>query len=476
MNALQYDATCSNESIAERTQRGRPLRHRVAGAERRGLAAGDVVAGKYEVLGRLGAGGMGVVWRARSFALDLDVALKVLHRESDDEVAVARLRREAQATARLAHPAIVRIFDVGETEAGEPFLVMELVAGESLGAWLDRRGRVPAEEAVPMLLQVAAGLAAAHAQGVVHRDVKPDNILVATGPDGLPVLKVVDFGIAKLVTRSGPVLTAEGTVIGSLQYMPPEQAAGREVDEQADVWALCVVLYELITGRRPFEGTTLASVLVALHTHLPTPTTELAAGDAELWTILAHGLKKSRAARFHSMRALGEALASWALARGVITHAMEAWPQPMRLRPSRESDPEQRPVDAPASEPAATGPVAPEPRAEALRRPRRRTRGALIALVAASIALGLSGVCAGGWTRPVPDQGAAIPAPAAQLASRAAPTTTAVPALEAPGAATLGASAATTVPRGQTRDGRTARMGTRKVSSATMPLPRSPDF
>ncbi|WP_437731891.1 protein kinase domain-containing protein [Sorangium sp. So ce1335] len=281
-------------------------------------AVGEILAGKYQIVGRLGAGGMGTVWRARSLWLDVDVAIKVLHEEQFDAHAAERLLREARATARLGHPAIVRVFDFGETDSGEPFLVMELLEGTSLSNWLETNGPMPPEQAVQMLLPVACALAAAHAQSIVHRDIKPANILVVPDGAGGHVPKVVDFGIAKLSNAASPSITQRGMIVGSPEYMSPEQADGQpEVGEQTDVWAFSVVLYELITGQRPFSGETLSAVIAAIFSKEPAPTTELGAGDEALWAIIRRGLAKSPADRWPNMRALGRALAAWAVERGI---------------------------------------------------------------------------------------------------------------------------------------------------------------
>ena len=298
---------------------------RSAAAARRsnpGHVPGDILAGKYEIVSLLGEGGMGTVWRARSLVLDVEIALKVLHCDRTDSQAAQRLLREARATASVGHPAIVRAFDFGETEAGEPFLVMELLEGISLADWLDRQGRMSATQAVQMLLPIASGLAAAHARGIVHRDIKPENILIV--PDGASTYlpKIVDFGIAKMARRNGQIITQAGMVLGSLEYMSPEQAEGKqEVSQQTDVWALCVVLYELITGRRPFEGDSITKMIYALYTLDPVPVTSYAAGDDELWEILARGLQKAPEDRWPTMIALGRALAEWASRRGVTVDA-----------------------------------------------------------------------------------------------------------------------------------------------------------
>src|SRR5262249_7007231 len=159
---------------------------------------GDVIVEKYELLRVLGEGGMGAVWLAKNLTLEVEVALKLIRREVATLEASERLLQEARAAARLGHPSIVRVFDFGVTELDDPFIVMELLRGESLATFIDRRGRIPATESVQLLLPVASALCAAHAKGIVHRDLKPDNIILTTDDSGATIPKVVDFGIAKL--------------------------------------------------------------------------------------------------------------------------------------------------------------------------------------------------------------------------------------------------------------------------------------
>ena len=290
---------------------------------RQAHAAGDVLVGKYRLVSLLGEGGMGAVWRARSIALDIDVAIKVVRRDAATPDASERLLREARATASIGHPAIVRIFDFGVTEADEPYLVMELLEGESLGDWLDREQRIAAGVAVQMMLPVISALAAAHVQGIVHRDIKPENIVVARGEGDAKHPKLLDFGIVKFSQpRGGRVLTEVGMLMGSPEYMSPEQAQGlSDIDGQTDVWSCAVVLYELITGRRPFSGSHSGAVLISIFRDTPVPTTELAAGDEELWSIIERGMQKDPGARWDGMRDLGAALGAWAIARGIETDA-----------------------------------------------------------------------------------------------------------------------------------------------------------
>ncbi len=229
-----------------------------------------------------------------------------------------RLLREARAAARLDHPSIVKVYDFGSTQHGDPFIVMEVVRGESLADLFERHARMSALSAVQLLLPIASALAAAHDRGIVHRDIKPENIILMNTEQGAVVPKLVDFGIAKVVDDAGGRrLTREGSVLGTPDYMSPEQVrATGDINERADIWAFSVVLYETIVGRLPFEGPTVASVFGAILADAPTPIIELGAGDVELWDILAKGLSKAPEERWQHMRSLGRELARWALARG----------------------------------------------------------------------------------------------------------------------------------------------------------------
>jgi serine/threonine protein kinase len=273
--------------------------------------AGSLIGAKYRLEQLLGEGGMGAVWRARNVLLDLPVAVKLLHPQLRSNDTSTRLLNEARVEAKLRHPSIVRVFDYGETECGEAYIAMELIEGSSLGDLLDQHGTLPAKLAVRLMLPVIHGLCAVHRAGVVHRDVKPENIVVAeSGPHLQP--KLLDFGIAKLRDSR---LTIDGSLLGSPAYMAPEQARGSDdVDQRADVWALCIVLYELIAGTNPFAGGNPYAVLRAVVEREPPPLN--VAGCAKLWPILRRGLAKDRDARTASACELGEALARWLIAEG----------------------------------------------------------------------------------------------------------------------------------------------------------------
>ena len=313
-------------SLPEGSTRSDPFRDRVSSVHSfppSPHAAGDVLMDRYRLVSLLGEGGMGAVWRAHSLALDIDVAVKVVRCDAANQDASERLLREARAAASIGHPAIVRIFDFGVTDVGEPYLVMELLEGESLADWLDRSQRIAAGVAVQLLLPVMGALTAAHALGIVHRDIKPENIFIANAEGEALHPKLLDFGIVKFAEpRGGRVLTEIGVLMGSPEYMSPEQAEGlAEIDCQTDVWSLAVVLYELITGRRPFNGAHSGAVLISIFRDEPAPTTQFAAGDEALWAILKRGLAKDPRARWEGMREFGQALATWALGHGIETDA-----------------------------------------------------------------------------------------------------------------------------------------------------------
>ncbi len=279
---------------------------------------GYVIAGKYELEAELGQGGMGVVWRARNIALDSAVAIKVVRATSDKALLRGRLVQEARAAAKLAHPAIVTVFDVGQTENGDPFIVMELLRGDSLGTLLETEGRLPAVQAVRSLLPIADALWLAHGKGIVHRDLKPDNVFIVQH-DGAIQPTLVDFGIVKLADGAGDShLTKDGDVLGSPDYMSPEQARGQDdVTHLTDVWSFCVVLYEAISGRTPFKGANYNALMRQIVEDTPPSLRELAAGDDELSAIVARGLSKQPEQRFASMGELGRTLAQWLLKQGV---------------------------------------------------------------------------------------------------------------------------------------------------------------
>ena len=259
---------------------------------------GDVIAERYEVLELVGTGGMSSVYKSHDQLLERNVALKVLHPHfGDDDEYVERFRREARAVAQLSHPNIVTVIDRGDAE-GHQFIVFEFIDGENLKELVNRTGPLPVRRAVELAIAIADGLAFAHQHGLVHRDVKPQNILL----NGEGEAKVTDFGIARSLDVERGV-TQTGTVLGTSNYLSPEQASGKPVTPATDVYSLGVVLYELLTADVPFPGENFVAVAMK-HINEPVPDILEQRPDVpvRLAAAIEHALEKDPARRFASMR------------------------------------------------------------------------------------------------------------------------------------------------------------------------------
>jgi predicted Ser/Thr protein kinase len=320
------------------------------------MSAGDVIAGRYELLELVGSGGMSSVWKAHDGLLDRTVAIKVLHEQfTADEEYVERFRREARSVAQVSHPNIVTVIDRGEDE-NRQYIVFEYIEGENLKELIERSGRLAIRDALVMALQMGRALAFAHDRGLVHRDVKPQNVLL--NDDGQA--KMTDFGIARSVDVEGVTIT--GTVLGTSEYIAPEQARGRRVDALTDVYSLGVVLYELLTGSVPFQGENFVAVALR-HVNEPAPSVLERRPDAPPRVAMAveRAMAKDPDDRFQSMdefvAELEDALAD--------------------LDPSSEE-----------ATMISRRPVTPRPARRAERRaPRRRRRGGLLWPLAAVLAV-----------------------------------------------------------------------------------------
>ena len=272
---------------------------------------GEVVAERYELEELVGTGGMSSVFKARDRLLERRVALKVLHEHyTSDEEYVERFRREARVVAQLSHPNIVTVIDRGEDE-GRQFIVFELVEGQTLKELLEEEGRLPVRRALEIALQVARGLAFAHEHGLVHRDVKPQNVIL----NGDGRAKVTDFGIAR--SRDIQGVTQTGMVLGTSNYVAPEQAQGGNVDRATDVYSLGVVLFELLTGEVPFPGESFVAVAMR---HVTEPAPSVLERRPDVPARVAHAvdraLEKDPAARFPTMDAFGAELEACLAALG----------------------------------------------------------------------------------------------------------------------------------------------------------------
>ena len=299
--------------------------------ESRGRVFGD----RYELLLPLASGGMGRVWRARDTLLERPVAVKVLRSElAGNTTFRARFRAEAQHTAGLHHPHIASVFDYGETEVeGEPlaYLVMELVEGEALSTVLEREKRLDPARTLELLRQTAAALAAAHAAGVVHRDVKPGNVLV--GNDG--TVKIADFGIAR--SASSVPLTGTGQVVGTAHYLSPEQAQGSKATPASDVYALGTVAYECLAGRRAFDGENSVQIALKQIREEPEPLPDDV--PAGIRAVVERAMAKDPAARYADGAALRDAVEAVAAAGPTVAIGASAVPPTAVLSPPAAEPP-----------------------------------------------------------------------------------------------------------------------------------------
>jgi len=283
------------------------------------VSPGDVLADKYRVERVLGAGGMGVVVAAMHLELQEKVAVKFLHPEAiESPEAAARFLREARVAVKIRSENVARVIDVGRLENGAPYMVMEYLEGEDLAAQL-LRGPLPIDTAVDYVIQACSAMAEAHKVGVVHRDLKPANLYVVRRSDGSPVIKVLDFGISKLSVPdlSDAGLTKTSTMMGSPYYMSPEQMrSARDVDVRTDVWALGVILFELLTAQNAFGGTTLPELIANIMTVGPRQLRELRSDVPEgLARVVYRCLDKDPALRFQNVADLAQALVPYALGR-----------------------------------------------------------------------------------------------------------------------------------------------------------------
>jgi len=273
------------------------------------VSEGDIIAGRYRLEGRLGFGGMSTVHLAFDMRLERRVAVKLLAEHlADDPTFVSRFQREAQAAARLVHPNIVQIFDSGLDEhSGRHFIVMEYIEGHSCAEILRDDGWVQVDEAVAIIEQACEGLHYAHRHGVVHRDVKPGNLLRAREGE----VKLADFGIAKATEQSS--ITQVGSVLGTAAYLAPEQARGEEAGPRADLYALGVVAYQLISGRLPYEATSLTELaLKQQREEPPMLDTLVAAVGPELAEAIALALALDPRERYQTAREMGRAISDGA--------------------------------------------------------------------------------------------------------------------------------------------------------------------
>ncbi|HVJ92854.1 MAG TPA: protein kinase, partial [Labilithrix sp.] len=305
-----------------------------------------LVAGKYELVRKIGRGGMGSVWEARHASLGTSSAIKFIEAEyADSQEARSRFDKEAKAAATIQSKHAIQIYDHGVTEDGRPYIVMELLQGEALDKRLERAGRMSLQETAKVLHQVCRGLARAHDRGIIHRDLKPENIFLVRGPDDDDeVAKVLDFGIAKMSGSPGNSGITSGTktgaILGTPFYMSPEQARGlKNVDHRTDVWSLGVIAYRCVCGELPFDGESVGDLLVKICTAPPpVPSRVLPELPPNFDAWFMRALEREPERRFSNVTELSDALC---FAAGIATRSMPGAPLAHvgSMNSSRSSEP-----------------------------------------------------------------------------------------------------------------------------------------
>ena len=343
---------------------------------------GAVIAGKYRLQRVIGKGSMGDVWAATNELTRRDVAIKLIPSPSPD--LRARLVREARACGRLSHRNIVEVYDAGESENGTPYLVMPLLAGETLAERLYREGRLAPAVAVGIAVDIARALRAAHAATIVHRDLKPANVFlhVEAGAEGEQV-KVLDFGVSKVLRGEDAAKTLTGTVLGSPAYMSPEQArADKTLDHRADLWSLGVILFEMLTGVRPFPCKTAQGVIAEIVAGpIPAVTSLAPEVDERLAAVVARCLERDRGKRVQSAEEVIELLRPLSPGVGRVASGNE-WRVPGAAMPAGGEEGvggEEPAVEVEVDETVATVALPPKPKASAPGNAGRVQSGAAVA-------------------------------------------------------------------------------------------------
>jgi len=305
------------------------------------LPIGTVLGESYEIVRPIGIGGMGAIYEAAHVRTRKRVAVKMMSKElAAHPEALARFRREVKVTTELAHPHIIEVVDFGASPTGQPYLVMEYLDGEDLEQRLERVGRLQPRTAVEIVKQLASALAVAHAEGIVHRDLKPGNVFLLRVPGDHVFVKVVDFGISKVLKAATTKLTMARAVVGTPEFMSPEQAAGRvdQVDHRSDQWALACLAWHMLSGRLPFWQPEVSDILTQVIQGEPTPLSPELAGfiPPPVDKVLRRALSKRREDRFPTITAFSRAFES-AVGGTPAADASGPSPAPAHARSARSS-------------------------------------------------------------------------------------------------------------------------------------------
>jgi serine/threonine protein kinase len=401
------------------------------------FAFGTVLGGKFSITRAIGRGGMGTVYEGQQLSLRRRVAIKTLNPElARNNDLRARFMREGELAARIRHPNVIEVIDVGDHD-GTPFLVLEFLEGEDLGQRLGRLGRLSTNECADLLLPVCAAIATAHEMGVVHRDLKPENIFLLTPARGPVIPKVVDFGISKLVdgatkTPSSAKLTAEGAIIGTPLYLAPEVTGGaKQLDAKSDQYTLGVILYECITGQRPFNANSLAELVgEILNGRCERPSALVEGLDPAFEALVVRAMSLDKSKRFGSMWALGRALLPFASerVRSSLSDQFLGGHSVQSERPPAAPEPARSPARTPREDAATLAETAID---VAARPAATRATGASKATIAVAAALAFTLVVAGATMRARMASGGAATVDAGAAIAHTNSTPTPVPTADA---------------------------------------------
>jgi serine/threonine-protein kinase len=365
---------------------------------------GNVLADKYRIEGLLKRGGMGAVYRGTHLMLQKTVAIKLIKPELvTSEDTIRRFHREARAASQLDHPNIVTVYDLGQAEDGTLYIAMELVPGTSLKELVKKEGPLQPERALRLAKSIASALALAHRNQIIHRDLKPQNIMVSEDSEGREQPKLLDFGIAKTFESEGPALTSTGLVLGTPHYMSPEQAKGTAVDNRSDLYALGIILYEMLVGKVPFDDKSIPAILVKHLNEMPRPLSQLRPGlDPALEAIVLRCLEKEPANRYQSAEGLSEALSAAESVLGAASGEPHLPPIPVKApaelpRTMAGAKPTTQGVSAPDRRTQPTVRVAEPPTTRAVSRSRNKGLAiavgvAVLLLLAIAVVAGLRGI------------------------------------------------------------------------------------
>ena len=375
-----------------------------------GDLVGAVIADRYNVIRKLGEGGMGTVYLAEHVKMGRKSAIKVMNPGMvSDADAISRFNREASNASRINHPNVAAVYDFGETSDGLIFLAMEFIEGPSLTKVIEENGSLPPARAAEITRQAAEALSVAHDMGIVHRDLKPDNIMLAKGRDGSDIVKVVDFGIAKAQDGEGQKVTKTGLVVGTPEYMSPEQLAGDKLDGRSDLYSLALVSYAMLTGKLPFPAETIQESMIKRLTDEPKPLAEMKPDTTwpePVQTVITTALQRDAASRYQTASEFGRALhaAVSAMPRGrasAATHVLESVSAPAAPAASKTAA---KPAEATKAVPATrVNQATPHTPPQAMPAPAAKKSSMPMIAVAAVVVIAAAG---GGWYMMNKDKGA----------------------------------------------------------------------